>query len=94
MSKVEINVQPVIDLIKSEIKGLDYVRTFKGRGKKEGHFLIRAAISTDKDLDIDIDVAQMVSNKNSAPVFDNGTKPSSSMIRRCWLASWFCGGRG
>ena len=64
MSKVEINVQPVIDLIKSEIKGLDYVRTFKGRGKKEGHFLIRAAISTDKDLDIDIDVAQMVSNKN------------------------------
>ena len=64
MSKVEINVQPVIDLIKSEIKGLDYVRTFKGRGKKEGHFLIRAAISTDKDLDIDIDVAQMVKNKN------------------------------
>jgi hypothetical protein len=65
MSKVEINVQPVIEKLKAKLQGLGVgqIRALKGVGKNEGNFLIVVTLDVNRDLKIKINVKQMFENK-------------------------------
>jgi hypothetical protein len=64
MSKTEINVQPIIDGIKSNCKGILKVVTLKGKNKKEGHFMLMLFTDDKFRINIDVDVAEMMRNKH------------------------------
>jgi hypothetical protein len=64
MSQVEINVQPIIDAIKSKCKGILKIVPLKGKNKKEGHFLLMLFTDDKFRIDIDIDVAEMMQNEH------------------------------
>jgi len=66
MSKVEINVQPVVDMLKEKLRGLGIgqIRALKGIGKNEGYFLIVLALDVERDLKIKVNVEQMFENKD------------------------------
>ena len=54
MSKVEINVQPVVNMLKEKLRGLGIgqIRALRGLGKNEGYFLIVLALDVERDLKI------------------------------------------
>jgi len=64
MSKTEINVQPIIDGIKSNCNGILKVVALKGKNKKVGHFLLMLFTDDKFRINIDIDVAEMLQNKH------------------------------
>ncbi len=64
MPKIEVNVQDIIDKIKSKLDFLGVAKVYKGRNKMEGHFVIKFAIDEHRELEIDIDVVMMLANKH------------------------------
>jgi hypothetical protein len=63
MSKVEVNIQPIIEKIKRNFSEFGLIRTLKGIGKNEGHVLIIVTLDANSDLKININVAEMLTNK-------------------------------
>lgn len=62
MSKIEVNVQSIVDKIKSKLDFLGVAKIYKGRNDMEGHFVIKFALDEHRELEIDIDVAMMLTN--------------------------------
>jgi len=64
---VDVNVQPVIDGIKSKLSGLVLsVRALKGKEgrKSEGHILIIITCFNEQEIQVDIDVMKMLADKH------------------------------
>lgn len=64
---VDINVQPVIDGIRSKLAGLVIsVKALRGKPgrKSEGHVLIIITCFNGREIQVDIDVMKMMSNKH------------------------------
>jgi len=64
MPKIEVNVQDIVDKIKSKLDFLGVGKVYKGRNDMEGHFVIKFAIDEHRELEIDIDVVMMLANKH------------------------------
>ena len=69
MSKIEVNVEPIISAIKEKVThingdrlSLGDFKVLKGINKKEGHFLITIDTNVKMRLDIDIDCAQVLND--------------------------------
>lgn len=62
--KTEIDVQPLIEMIKGKVSNIGMVRALKGIGKNEGYFLIVITLDIDRDLKIKINVAEMLTNRD------------------------------
>jgi len=64
---VDVNVQPVIDGIRSKLAGLVLsVRSLKGKKgrKSEGHILIIITCLDQREIQVDIDVMKMLADKH------------------------------
>lgn len=64
MSTIDINVQPIIEMIRSKVANIGTVRALKGIGKNAGHFLIVITMDVNRDLKIKINVEEMLTNKD------------------------------
>ena len=64
MSKIEVNVQDIVDRIKSKLDFLGVAKVYKGRNDMKGHFVIKFALDENRELEIDVDVAMMLTNKH------------------------------
>lgn len=69
--KVEVNVEPILAAIREKVThingdrlALGEMRVLRGINKKEGHVLIMIETNVKMRLDIDIDCAEMLRNKN------------------------------
>jgi hypothetical protein len=72
VSKVELNVQPIVDGIKAHVKEiagqrlifLDDTRVLRGTGKHEGKFKLLMYTTADFELAIEIDCVEAFRNEN------------------------------
>lgn len=66
MSKVEINVQPLLDKLKARVKeefGIWDCRQYKGVREKEGQFMLSFGLPNNQRLDVKMSAEKMLQDK-------------------------------